>query len=140
MTLYLHSSITPATIVEAKRAGIAGVKMYPAGVTTGSDAGVVDLEPFYPVFAEMERQDLVLNLHGEMPSSSSAEITVLNAEREFLGKLADLHARFPRLRIVLEHCTTQDAVEAVRACGETVAATITGGPGSLRGTSIAYHD
>lgn len=128
MSLYLHPSITPATIIEAKRAGITGVKSYPAGVTTNSSAGVVDYEAFYPVFAEMERQDLVLNLHGELPPSASSEddaITVLNAEERFLPTLATLHARFPALRIILEHCTTAAACAAVRACGPTVAATIT---------------
>ena len=132
MTLYLHPSITPDTIVEAKKAGISGVKSYPAGVTTNSAAGVVDYSTFYPVFAEMERQDLVLNLHGESPSCSQAHsanedevITVLNAESKFLPKLFELHQRFPKLRIVLEHLTTAAAVDAVLQCGQTVAATIT---------------
>ncbi|KAF2140178.1 uncharacterized protein K452DRAFT_359851 [Aplosporella prunicola CBS 121167] len=130
MSLYLHPSITPATIIEAKAAGLAGVKSYPAGVTTNSAAGVLDYKAFYPVFAEMERQDLVLNLHGEVPASSGpngegGDITVLNAEERFLPTLRELHAAFPRLRIVLEHCTTAAAVAAVRNCGPTVAATIT---------------
>ncbi|KAK7545090.1 dihydroorotase [Phyllosticta citribraziliensis] len=134
MSLYLHPDITPATIKQAKAAGIAGVKSYPAGVTTNSAAGVLDYEAFYPVFAEMERQDLVLNLHGELPPSAAAgkkddkeddDITVLNAEARFLPTLRTLHARFPSLRIILEHCTTAAAVAAVRQCGPAVAATIT---------------
>ncbi|GME36630.1 Homodimeric type [Neofusicoccum parvum] len=131
MSLYLHPSITPETIIEAKKAGITGVKSYPAGVTTNSSAGVVDYAAFYPVFAEMERQDLVLNLHGELPASASpttdgdGDITVLNAEERFLPTLRELHARFPGLRIILEHCTSAAAVAAVRACGPAVAATIT---------------
>ena len=123
MSLYLHPSLTPETIREAKKSAIYGVKVYPAGVTTGSAAGVVDFESFYPVFAEMEKEDLVLNLHGECPSSR--DITVLNAEEAFLPTLQTLHQRFPRLRIVLEHCTTAAALAAVRACGPTVGATIT---------------
>jgi dihydroorotase len=123
MSLYLHSSITPDTIREAKKAGIAGVKSYPAGVTTNSASGVVDYEQFYPVFKAMEEEDLVLNLHGEAPPAD--DITVLNAEEAFLPTLFDLHKRFPKLRIVLEHCTTSAAVEAVKKCGPNVVATIT---------------
>ncbi|KAI9841038.1 MAG: hypothetical protein M1838_003800 [Thelocarpon superellum] len=123
LSLYLHSSITPETIVEARTAGISGVKCYPAGVTTNSSQGIVDYESFYPVFAELERQDLILNLHGECPSSR--DITILNAEERFLPVLRTLHRRFPKLRIVLEHCTTAAAIEAVRSCGSTVVGTIT---------------
>ncbi|KAK5075248.1 dihydroorotase [Lithohypha guttulata] len=133
MSLYLHPSITPDTIREAKKAGIAGVKSYPAGVTTNSSSGVVDYEAFYPVFEAMEQEDLVLNLHGEAPpspeamegSGASRQITVLNAEQEFLPTLNALHKRFPKLRIVLEHCTTAAAVEAVKGCGPQVVGTIT---------------
>lgn len=124
MTLYLSPEITPATIAAAAKSGIvAGVKSYPKGVTTNSGGGVVDYAAFYEVFAAMEEYDLVLNLHGEAPASPM--ITVLNAEETFLPTLLDLHARFPRLRIVLEHCTTAAAIAAVRQCGPTVAATIT---------------
>ncbi|KEF62877.1 dihydroorotase, homodimeric type [Exophiala aquamarina CBS 119918] len=124
MSLYLHPSITPETIREAKKSGVVfGVKSYPAGVTTNSASGVVNYEQFYPVFKAMEEEDLVLNLHGEAPPAD--DITVLNAEEAFLPTLFDLHARFPRLRIVLEHCTTTAAVEAVAKCGANVVATIT---------------
>lgn len=123
MSLYLHPDITPDSIREAKKAGIYGVKSYPAGVTTNSSSGVVDYEQFYPVFEAMEEEDIILNLHGESPSGP--EITVLNAEEAFLPTLLDLHTRFPRLRIILEHCTTAAAIEAVQNCGDNVAATIT---------------
>ncbi|KAI9757546.1 MAG: hypothetical protein M1815_000767 [Lichina confinis] len=142
MTLFLHPSLTPAVIREAKEAGIAGVKSYPQGVTTNSSGGVVDYAWYHPVFAEMERLDVVLNLHGERPStlsrpaessglvgastaSEEQPFTILTAEEAFLPTLFDLHHRFPRLRIVLEHCTTAAAVDAVRRCGPTVAATVT---------------
>lgn len=125
MSLYLRPDITPDTIKEAKRAGITGVKSYPAGVTTNSASGVVDYESFYPVFAEMERQDMILNLHGESPSTPDSDITVLNAEERFLPTLKSLHEKFPKLRIILEHCTTAAAVQVVKGCGDTVAATIT---------------
>ncbi|KIX00679.1 dihydroorotase, homodimeric type [Rhinocladiella mackenziei CBS 650.93] len=123
MSLYLHPSITPDTIRQAKKAGLLGIKSYPAGVTTNSASGVVDYEQFYPVFKAMEEEDLVLNLHGEAPPGQ--DITVLNAEEAFLPTLLDLHDRFPRLRIVLEHCTTAIAVEAVKKCGPNVVGTIT---------------
>lgn len=124
MSLYLHPSITPDTIRQAKKSGVIfGVKSYPAGVTTNSASGVVNYQQFYPVFQAMEEEDLVLNLHGEAPPAD--DITVLNAEEAFLPTLLDLHKRFPRLRIVLEHCTTAAAVEAVAKCGPNVVATIT---------------
>lgn len=90
----------------------------------------------------MQEVGLVLNLHGEVPSDKK-DVTILNAEAKFLPTLKDLHRRygfllrlprepilltinrFPKLKIVLEHTTTADAVEAVRSCGDTVAATIT---------------
>ncbi|KAA8910144.1 hypothetical protein TRICI_004245 [Trichomonascus ciferrii] len=123
MTLYLCPEVTPEVVRAAKAAGVSGVKCYPAGVTTNSEHGVSSYEQFYATFAEMERLDMVLNLHGECPSG--ADVHVLNAEERFLPTLRDLHARFPRLRIVLEHCTSEAAVNAVLECGPTVAATIT---------------
>lgn len=123
MSLYLHPTITPDVIKEAKKAGIAGVKSYPAGVTTNSDSGVVDYAQYYPVFSAMEEHDIVLNIHGECPPAD--DITVLNAEEKFLPTLLDIHSRFPKLRIVLEHCTTAAAIKAVESCGPTVVATIT---------------
>lgn len=123
MSLYLHETVTPETIIDAKKRGVTGVKSYPAGVTTNSSSGVVDYTQFYSVFAEMERQDMILNLHGECPSAG--DVTVMSAEERFLPKLFELHERFPKLRIILEHCTTAAAVEAVKKCGPTVAGTIT---------------
>ena len=123
MSLFLHESINPGTIIEAKKSGITGVKSYPAGVTTHSSSGVVDYTLFYPVFEEMQRQGLILNLHGESPSRG--DITVMSAEERFLPTLTQLHERFPTLRIVLEHLSTAAAVEVVKKCGPTVAGTIT---------------
>jgi dihydroorotase len=105
MTLYLHSSITPAHIAEAAAAGIVGVKAYPMGLTTHSEAGVVDYEAYYPVLEAMQEHDLVLNLHREAPSTPSTAfmsqnggdaITVLNAEVAFLPTLHKIHAAFPK--------------------------------------------
>lgn len=125
MSLYLHPSITPDTVREAKRAGIVGVKSYPAGVTTNSASGVFNYVMFYAVFSAMEEVDMVLNLHGEVPPSHSPDTTVLNAEESFLPTLLELHERFPKLRIVLEHCTSAAAINAVRSCGPNVVGTIT---------------
>ena len=125
MSLYLHPSITPEIVRRAKNAGIAGIKSYPHGVTTHSDQGVMSYEEFYPVFQEMEREDVILNIHGELPSSAGEDITVLSAEEAFLPTFLDLHRRFPKLRIILEHCTSAAAIEAVKSCGPNVAATIT---------------
>lgn len=123
MSLYLCNEITPEVIIAAKKAGITGVKCYPAGVTTNSDHGVSSYEPFYPTFAEMERQDMVLNIHGECPSGK--DIHVLNAEEKFLPTLELIASKFPKLRIVLEHCTSAAAIETVKRCGPNVVATIT---------------
>lgn len=125
MTLYLHEKISPAVVREAKAQGITGIKSYPAGVTTNSSSGVISYEPFYPVFEAMESCGMVLNLHGECPSEHAKDITILNAESSFLPTLKSLHAKFPKLKIVLEHCTTAAAVEAVKECGPNVVGTIT---------------
>lgn len=129
MTLYLHPTITTEMVAEAASVGIAGIKSYPAGVTTNSDSGVLDYEAFYPVFAAMEKHGLALNLHGECPSnhshSSDSQITILNAEAKFLPTLLMIHRLFPKLKIVLEHCTTAAAVQAVKSCGPNVVGTIT---------------
>lgn len=132
MSLFLHESMTPETIIEAKKRGITGVKSYPAGVVTTNNtssstgkcfSGVVDYTPYYPVFEEMQRQDMILNLHGECPSIG--DITVMSAEERFIPTFLELHKRFPTLRIVCEHLTTAAAIEAVKKCGPTVAGTIT---------------
>ncbi|PLW23040.1 hypothetical protein PCASD_11033 [Puccinia coronata f. sp. avenae] len=125
VSLYLSPSLTPDEIRKAKVCGIAGVKSYPRGVTTNSAEGVESYEIYYPVFEAMEQENLVLNIHGEVPSSETGDICVWNAESKFLPKLLEIHRRFPKLRIILEHATTRDAVEAVKACGPTVACTIT---------------
>lgn len=126
MTLYLCPDITPAVIKEAATAGISGVKSYPKGATTNSQNGIESYEPFYPTFAAMEEYGLVLNLHGEVPpASAGGDVTVMTAEHAFLPTLLDLSARFPKLRIVLEHCTTAAAIETVLQAGPNVAGTIT---------------
>lgn len=68
MTLYLSPDLTPDEIRKAAKAGIVGVKSYPRGVTTNSDSGIENYEMYYPVFEAMQEVDMVLNLHGEVPS------------------------------------------------------------------------
>ncbi|KPV78358.1 uncharacterized protein RHOBADRAFT_33026 [Rhodotorula graminis WP1] len=127
-SLYLTANLTPSHIREAKQGGIVGVKSYPRGVTTNSEGGVgmEGYAVYDAVFAEMERVDMVLNLHGEVPSDIDGDGTcVLNAEERFLPHLREINRKFPKLRIVLEHCTTAAAVEAVKSLPPNVVATIT---------------
>ena len=91
------------------------------GVTTNSASGITSFDEFFPVFAAMEKHGLVLNLHGEVPSNPGSDITMLNAEKEFLPTLIKLHQQFKNLRIVFEHCSTEAALDVVRACGPSVA-------------------
>lgn len=124
MTLYL----TPSTSVEeveraAASAHVHAIKLYPAGATTNSDAGVASLDALDPVFDAMARTRLPLLVHGE---STDPGVDVFDREKVFLaGPLARLLARHPDLRVVVEHITTADAVAFVRAAGPQVAATIT---------------
>ncbi|MCJ1255347.1 hypothetical protein MMC24_003163 [Lignoscripta atroalba] len=135
MSLFLHPGLNAATIAEAAQTKVIyGVKLYPAGVTTNSQDGVLDIEQYYHIFEAMEANGLVLNLHGEMISSppsafakadGSGAVSVLNAEPMFLPQLYKLHAAFPQLRIILEHVSTREGLDAVRRCGPTVGGTIT---------------
>jgi dihydroorotase len=118
MTFYLSKLLTPELVAKAADEGvIQGIKCYPAGVTTNSQAGVDpnDFSAFYPIFKIMEEKGLVLNLHGEKPSikDNGEDIHVLNAEPKFLPALFKLHEDFPNLKIVLEHCTSKAAIDAI---------------------------
>jgi dihydroorotase len=124
MTLYLTDSTDPQEVARAAAEGVVhGVKYYPAGATTHSDAGVTDLARTYKVLARMEAIGLPLLLHGEL---TGADVDAYDRERLFIDRvLADLTRRFPGLRIVFEHVTTREAVQFVLAQGPGVAATIT---------------
>ncbi|NQX88800.1 MAG: dihydroorotase [Halioglobus sp.] len=124
MTLYLTDR---TEINEIRRAASAtnvyAVKLYPAGATTHSQAGVTALDKLYPVLAAMEKADLPLLVHGEVTDS---DIDIFDREKVFIQRhLAPMAERFPRLRIVLEHITTADAVQFVEAASDRIAATIT---------------
>ncbi len=124
MTLYLTDQTDPAEIhLAAKTEGVHAVKLYPAGATTNSDAGVRALEGLYPTLAAMEEADLPLLIHGEV---TDHDIDIFDREKVFIDRhLAPITQRFPALRVVLEHITTADAVQFVSGAADTVAATIT---------------
>lgn len=125
MTLYLTPALTRDEINRAAKAGIQGIKCFPRGATTNSEAGVVDLTEYDDILSAIEAARLVLELHGEIPVGTAQNVTMLNSEQHFLPHLARLHRDFPSLRIVLEHVTTRQGVEMVKALGDTVAATVT---------------
>ncbi len=124
MTLYLTDATSPQEIALATACGfIYGVKLYPAGATTHSNAGVTDISRAYPALARMEETGMRLLVHGETPH---ADVDVFDRETHFIDSvLAPLVARFPKLKVVLEHITTSHAVEFVAAARPGVAATIT---------------
>ena len=124
MTLYLTDDTPPEEIARAKLSGrVHGVKLYPAGATTHSDAGVTRLSRCFRTLEKMEELGLPLLIHGE---STDPAIDVFDREKAFiedvLGPTVD---RFASLRIVLEHITTREAVQYVEVTGPNVAATIT---------------
>lgn len=124
MTLYLTDSTSPAEIRKAKASGIVlGAKLYPAGATTHSDAGVTAIERIHPALEAMQDTGLVLQVHGEV---TSPDVDVFDREQVFIEKvLAPTVGRFPGLRVMFEHVTTRQAVEFVKGSRAGVAATIT---------------
>jgi dihydroorotase len=124
LTLYLTNTTAPAEIDRALGAGfVHGVKLYPAGATTHSDAGVTDIKQVYGVLAHMEEVGMRLLVHGESPQD---EVDVFDREAHFIDAvLAPLLDRFPKLKVVFEHITTSRAVNFVKGCRAGVAATIT---------------
>ena len=127
MTLYLTEATPVEEIARAKASdSVFAVKYYPAGATTNSQDGVRDLARVYPVLEAIERHDLPLLLHGEVTDPA---IDIFDRERVFIERhLVPLQARFPGLRMVLEHITTRDAAEFVDA-----------GPANLATTITAHH-
>ena len=124
MTLYLTDNTSAAEIRAAKHSGfIHGVKYYPAGATTHSDAGVTAISKCSAALATLEEVGMPLLIHGEV---TNPEIDVFDREQVFIDNvLAPLVTRYPKLKIVFEHITTQQAVEFVLGTPKTVAATIT---------------
>ena len=124
MTLYLTDTLSPEEIDKAAASGfIPAAKLYPAGATTNSDAGVTDIARIYPVLERMAEKGVALCVHGEV---THADVDIFDRERVFIDRvLAPLAARYPALRIVFEHITTAEAAQFVTEAGPNVGATIT---------------
>ncbi|WP_068546364.1 dihydroorotase [Thalassotalea crassostreae] len=124
MVLYLTDNTTAQDIIDAKATGlIVAAKLYPAGATTNSASGVTDINNIYPVLKEMQKQEMLLLLHGEVTDN---HIDIFDREKEYIDRiLTPVVNDFPDLKIVLEHITTKDAVDFVNSASDNVAATIT---------------
>ncbi len=123
MTLYLTDTLAPDEVVRAKASGIAAVKLYPAGATTNSDAGVTDLRKTHSTLDAMQRIGLPLLVHGEVTDPA---VDVFDREAAFIERvMTPLRRDFPGLRVVFEHITTREAAQYVAEAGENTAATIT---------------
>ncbi|MDR0478916.1 MAG: dihydroorotase [Burkholderiaceae bacterium] len=123
MTLYLTDRTPPDEIARAKDAGIAAVKLYPAGATTNSDAGVTGIRNTYPTLEAMQRAGLPLLVHGEVTDPA---VDLFDREAVFIDRvLMPLRRDFPALKIVFEHITTREAAQYVAQADAHTAATIT---------------
>ena len=124
MTLYLTDNTSPDEIRRAKESGfVHAVKLYPAGATTNSDAGVTDIRRTYLALEAMQRLGMPLLVHGEV---TDAAVDVFDREAAFIERVIQpLLKDFPDLRVVFEHITTKDAVEFVMSASGNIAATIT---------------
>jgi dihydroorotase len=124
MTCYLTDHSEPDEMARGFDEGVwVAAKLYPAGATTNSASGVTDIRNIYPALARMELIGMVLCVHGEVVDP---DVDVFDRETVFIGRvLSKLVKDFPRLKIVLEHITTEDAVEFVERAGDNVAATVT---------------
>jgi dihydroorotase len=124
MTLYLTDN-TPATeIIKAKASGMVhAVKYYPAGATTNSDDGVTDITRTYAVMEQLAESGMPLLVHGEV---TDGNVDIFDREKAFIDRvLSPLLTRYPQLRVVFEHVTTEDAVQFVEHGTDNIAATIT---------------
>ena len=124
MTLYLTDNMRPEEIIQSKQIdGIAAVKYYPAGATTNSDAGVTDLARCAAVLEAMQETGMPLLVHGEVTDTT---VDIFDRERVFLERvLTPLTAKYPRLKVVVEHITTREAAKFVTNAPSNIAATIT---------------
>jgi dihydroorotase len=123
MTLYLTDNLPADEIALARDAGVVAAKLYPAGATTNSDAGVTDLRKTYQTLEAMQKAGLLLLVHGEVTSS---DIDLFDREAVFIDtQLIPLRRDFPELKIVFEHITTKEAAQYVQAADRFTGATIT---------------
>ncbi|MFN0183639.1 MAG: dihydroorotase [Aquabacterium sp.] len=123
MTLYLTDTLPPVEIERAAAAGVVAVKLYPAGATTHSDAGVTDIRRTYPTLETMQRLGMPLLVHGEVTDPS---VDLFDREAVFIDQVMQpLRRDFPALKIVFEHITTREAAQYVATADGPTAATIT---------------
>lgn len=123
MTLYLTDNLPADEIARAKDVGVVACKLYPAGATTNSDAGVTDIRKTYATLEAMQKAGLPLLVHGEV---TSPDIDLFDREAVFIDQqLIPLRRDFPELKIVFEHITTQEAAQYVADSDAYTAATIT---------------
>ena len=123
MTLYLTDNTPPEEIARAKAAGVVALKLYPAGATTNSDAGVTDVRKCHDTLEAMQREGLLLLVHGEV---TDAEIDIFDREAVFIDRVMQpLRRNFPALKVVFEHITTAEAAQYVDEAGPHTAATLT---------------
>jgi dihydroorotase len=123
MTLYLTDNLPPDEIVRAKAAGIVAVKLYPAGATTNSDAGVTDLRKAARTLEAMQREGLLLLVHGEV---TDPDVDLFDREAVFIDRvLQPLRRDFPALKVVMEHITTKEGAQFVADADANTAATLT---------------
>jgi dihydroorotase len=123
MTLYLTDNTAPDEIRRAKAAGIVALKYYPAGATTNSDAGVTDLRKTHATLEAMQREGLLLLVHGEV---TDPEVDLFDREAVFIDRqLIPLRRDFPALKIVFEHITTREGAQYVLDAEGPIGATVT---------------
>jgi dihydroorotase len=130
MTLYLTDNTSADEVRKAKAAGIIGFKLYPAGATTNSDAGVTDLKHCHPALEAMQAVGMPLLVHGEV---THADIDIFDREAVFIDTVLEpLRKQFPELKIVFEHITTKQAAHYVRDV-------VTGGKNTIAATITPQH-
>ncbi len=123
MTLYLTDNLPADEIARARDAGVVAAKLYPAGATTNSDAGVTDIRKTYKTLEAMQRAGMLLLVHGEV---TSPDIDLFDREAVFIEQqLQPLRRDFPELKIVMEHITTKEAAQYVADNDRFLGATIT---------------
>jgi len=123
MTLYLTDNLPADEVKRARDAGVVALKLYPAGATTNSDAGVTDLRKTYKTLEAMQRAGMLLLVHGEV---TAPEIDIFDREAVFIEtQLIPLRRDFPELKIVFEHITTREAAQYVAEADRFTAATLT---------------
>lgn len=123
MTLYLTDNLPPEEIARARDAGVVACKLYPAGATTNSDAGVTDIRKTYQTLEAMQKAGILLLVHGEV---TSPDIDLFDREAVFIEQqLEPLRRDFPGLKIVMEHITTREAAQYVAEADANLGATIT---------------